>query len=159
MRTKRIVTLIVATGLLAACAQQQNAPKQTGGTLIGAAAGGLLGAQFGGGAGKLAAVALGVLGGAFLGSEVGKSMDQTDRQAAAGAQSVALETKPSGQPTTWTNPDSGNSGTVTPIRTYQTPQGTNCREYRHDVKIGDKTETVIGQACRQADGTWKVVES
>ena len=153
----RIISLVVAGSLLTACAQQQNAPKQTGGALIGAAAGGLLGSQFGGGAGKLAAVALGVLGGAFLGSEVGKSMDTTDRQEAARTQQTALETNRTGQASTWTNPDNGNTGTVTPIRTYQAPSGQNCREYRHDVRIGDKSETVIGTACRQADGTWKVV--
>ncbi len=157
MRMTRIITLVVAGSLLAACAQQQGAPKQTGGALIGAAAGGLLGSQFGGGAGKLAAVALGVLGGAFLGSEVGKSMDTVDKQTAANTQQVALENNRVGQASTWSNPDTGHSGTVTPIRTYQAPSGQNCREYRHDVKIGDKFEQVIGQACRQADGTWKVV--
>ena len=153
----RIVAVVVAGSVLAACAQQQNAPKQTGGALLGAAAGGLLGAQFGGGAGKLAAVALGVLGGAFLGSEIGKSMDATDRQEAARVQNAALETNRTGQASTWSNPDTGNTGTVTPIRTYQAPSGQNCREYRHDVRIGDKSETVIGTACRQTDGTWKVV--
>lgn len=153
----RIITLVVAGSLLTACAQQANAPKQTGGALIGAAAGGLLGSQFGGGAGALAATAIGVLGGAFLGSEIGKSMDSTDRQEASRTQNVALETNRTGQPSTWSNPDSGNTGTITPIRTYQAPSGQNCREYRHDVRIGDKSETVIGTACRQTDGTWKVV--
>ena len=157
MRMTRIITLVVAGSLLAACAQQQGAPKQTGGALIGAAAGGLLGSQFGGGPGKLAAVALGVLGGAFLGSEVGKSMDTVDKQQAANTQQTALESNRVGQASTWSNPDTGHTGTVTPIRTYQAPSGQNCREYRHDVKIGDRNETVIGQACRQADGTWKVV--
>jgi surface antigen len=153
----RIITLVVAGGLLTACAQSQNAPKQTGGALIGAAAGGLLGSQFGGGAGALAATAIGVLGGAFLGSEIGKSMDTTDRQEAARTQNVALESNRTGVASTWSNPDTGNTGTITPIRTYQASSGQNCREYRHDVRIGDKSETVIGTACRQADGTWKVV--
>jgi surface antigen len=153
----RIITLVVAGSLLTACAQQANAPKQTGGALIGAAAGGLLGSQFGGGAGALAATAIGVLGGAFLGSEIGKNMDTTDRQEAARTQSVALESNRTGVASTWSNPDTGNTGTITPIRTYQAPSGQNCREYRHDVRIGDRNETVIGTACRQADGTWKVV--
>jgi surface antigen len=157
MRMMRITTLIVAGALMAGCAQQANAPKQTGGALLGAAAGGLLGSQFGGGAGALAATAIGVLGGAFLGSEIGKSMDTTDRQEAARTQNVALESNRTGQASTWSNPDSGNAGTITPIRTYQAPSGQNCREYRHDVRIGDRNETVIGTACRQTDGTWKVV--
>ena len=158
MRAMRLTSLVVATGLLlAACAQQQNAPKQTVGTLAGAAAGGLLGAQFGSGTGQLVGVALGALGGAFLGSEIGKSMDTVDRQEAARTQHQALEYNRTGQASSWSNPDNGNTGTVTPVRTYQAAGGQNCREYRHDVRIGDKSETVIGQACRQADGTWKVV--
>ena len=157
MRFSRILTLIVAGALLAGCAEQQGAPKQTAGTLIGAGAGGLLGSQFGGGTGKLAAVALGVLGGAFLGSEVGKSMDTVDKQKAASTQQQALEYNRTGVASTWSNPDNGHTGTITPIRTYQAPTGQNCREYRHDVMIGDKSEQVVGTACRQADGTWKVV--
>jgi surface antigen len=158
MRAIRIVTLVVAVGLaLGACAQQQSAPKQTVGTLGGAAAGGLLGAQFGSGTGQLIGVALGALGGAFLGSEIGKSMDTVDRQEAAKTQQTALEYNKTGQSATWSNPDTGARGTVTPVRTFQSNQGQACREYRHDVKVGDKTEQVIGQACRQSDGTWKVV--
>lgn len=157
MRAIRVTTLAVAALLMVGCAQQQNAPKQTIGTLGGAAAGGLLGAQFGSGTGRLVGVALGALGGALLGSEIGKTMDTVDRQEAAKTQQQALEYNRTGQASTWSNPDTGAQGTVTPIRTYQTTTGQNCREYRHDVMVGDKREQVIGQACRQADGTWKVV--
>jgi surface antigen len=158
MRTMRMTTLVVAAALaLGACAQQQSAPKQTVGTLGGAAAGGLLGAQFGSGTGRLVGVALGALGGAFLGSEIGKTMDTVDRQEAAKTQQTALEYNRTGQAATWSNPDTGAHGTVTPIRTFNSTQGQACREYRHDVRIGDKSEQVIGQACRQPDGTWKVV--
>ena len=69
----------------------------------------------------------------------------------------SLESNQSGQTSTWKNPDSGASGTVTPTRTYQSTAGQPCREYQQTVTIGGKTETVTGQACRQADGTWKVV--
>jgi surface antigen len=157
MRAMRITTLAVAAVLLVGCAQQQNAPKQTIGTLGGAAAGGLLGAQFGSGTGQLVGVALGALGGAFLGSEIGKTMDTVDRNEAAKTQQQALEYNRTGQASTWSNPDSGARGTVTPVRTFQSNQGQACREYRHDVMVGDKREQVIGQACRQSDGTWKVV--
>jgi surface antigen len=68
---------------------------------------------------------------------------------------LSLETSKTGQGKTWQNPDSGNSGTITPTRTYQESDGTTCREYRHDVVIGDEKEQVTGTACRQADGTWK----
>ena len=56
-----------------------------------------LGPKSEGGKGQLAAVAIGALGGAFLGSEVGKSLDEVDRLKAGEAQQAALENNRSGQ--------------------------------------------------------------
>lgn len=139
-----------------ACAQNRG-QKETGGALIGAAAGGLLGSQFGSGSGKLAAVAAGTLLGAWVGSEVGRSLDRADRLAMQQTTHTALETGHTNQTSTWSNPDSGHSGTVTPIKTYQTTQGQYCREYQQTVNIGGRTEQAYGTACRQPDGSWKVV--
>jgi surface antigen len=66
-----------------------------------------------------------------------------------------LESAPTGQAASWRNPDSGNSGTVTPTRTYQRSGGEYCREYTQTVRVGGKTEEAYGTACRQPDGTWK----
>ena len=63
--------------LLAACTTA-GGPKQQAGSLLGAAGGGLLGAQAGSGAGQLAATAFGTLAGALIGSEVGASLDRAD---------------------------------------------------------------------------------
>ena len=152
---KFVLVAILAVSV-AACAQNRG-PKETGGTLIGAAAGGLLGAQFGKGSGKLAAVAAGTLLGAWAGSEIGKSLDRADRLAMKQTTHSALETGRSSQPVSWRNPDSGHSGTVTPQPAYQTSQGQYCREYQQTVDIGGRTEQAYGTACRQPDGTWKVV--
>jgi surface antigen len=70
-----------------------------------------------------------------------------------------MESAPTGKPVSWNNPDSGHSGTVTPTRTYQTSSGTYCREYQTTVLIDGKQERATGTACRQADGTWRVVNS
>ncbi len=141
---------------VAACAQNRG-QKETGGAIVGAVAGGLLGAQFGKGSGKLAAVAAGTLLGAWVGSEVGKSLDRADRLAMQQTYNSALETGRTNQTSTWRNPDSGHSGTVTPIKTYQTSGGQYCREYQQTVNIGGRTEKAYGTACRQPDGSWKVV--
>lgn len=143
---------------LAACEGNQYGQKQTGGAILGGVAGGLLGAQVGGGKGKLAATAAGAVLGVLLGSEVGKSLDKADKLYAQRAAQGALETNRVGQTSTWSNPDSGHSGTTTPTRTVaQTSSGEPCREYQQTVTIGGQTETAYGRACRQADGTWKVV--
>jgi surface antigen len=155
LRIKFIIPLVAASALvLAGCSGQGQ--KQTGGSLVGAAAGGLLGAQFGSGTGKLVGTALGVLAGAWLGSEVGKTLDNADKAAMRQSSQYALETTKVGHTSDWSNPDSGNSGTVTPTKTYQTAAGEYCREYQQTVTVGGKTQDAYGTACRQADGTWKV---
>lgn len=160
MKRTRFAPVSIAAALagaltLAGCAD--NGPKQTGGTLVGAGLGALAGSQIGGGKGQLAAVALGALGGAFLGSEVGKSLDRADRTYMAQNSQSTLERTPTGQSTSWRNPDSGHSGTFTPTRTYQ-EQGRDCREYEQTIYVGGRNETAVGRACRNPDGTWQIVQ-
>lgn len=100
--------------------------------------------------------ALGVLAGSQVGRSIGQSLDKADLAYEAQAQQSALERTRSGQATGWSNPDSGNKGTVTPTRTYQTSTGQYCREYQQTVTIGGETEKAYGQACRQADGSWRI---
>jgi len=147
---------VVALGLGVAGCQQQG-PKQTIGTLGGAAVGGLAGAQFGSGSGQLAAVAIGTLLGAFVGSEVGKSLDKADQAYAAQTANEALESNRSGERSDWQNPDSGHYGSVTPTRTVYNDAGQPCREFQQTITVGGKTETAYGTACRDADGNWRIV--
>jgi surface antigen len=156
-RPGRAVALLAALWL-AGCAGSDYGTKQTVGALAGAGGGGLLGAQIGHGPTRLAATAAGTLLGAFLGSEVGRSLDRSDRLYASRAQYQALEYTPSGGETTWRNPDSGNYGAVTPTYTYQSTDGDYCREFQQKASIGGKTERVYGTACRQPDGQWQLVK-
>jgi surface antigen len=155
MIIKRLSALAVAALVLAACATDyQSRPNQTAGTLIGAAAGGLAGAQFGSGTGRLAATAAGTLLGAWLGSEVGASMDRTDQLYAQRAHTQALN---SGQTIHWQNPDSGHYGSVQPTRTGYTETGQTCREFQTTVTVGGQPEQAYGTACQQSDGSWRIV--
>lgn len=141
---------------LTAC-ESNMGQKEVGGALLGAAAGGLLGSQIGGGAGKLAATAAGTLLGAYIGSEVGRSLDRTDRLYAERTAQQSLETSRSGASSTWVNPDTQHSGSFTPVNTYRSGDGLDCRDYQQTVTIDGRAETVHGTACRQPDGTWRVV--
>jgi surface antigen len=151
---------------LAACAAPEDrhpgqvgeANKTTGGTLLGALGGGLLGSQIGGGTGKLIAVGAGTLLGAFIGHQVGESLDKADANYARGAQDRA-HAAPIGQQISWSNPESGHSGTITPRREGNDSAGNYCREYQQTVTVGGKTEQAYGTACRQPDGSWKVVSN
>jgi len=157
MTYRRFPLIVLIVVLLAACAEDRGT-KQTIGTLGGAAVGGLLGAQIGGGTGKLAAVAIGSLAGAFLGSEIGKSLDRADRAYMERNAQSSLENNRSGTTSSWRNPDSGHSGTFTPTNTYQVAEGQYCREYESTIFVDGKEETAVGRACRQPDGTWRIVE-
>ena len=157
MKSSRLAILLTLTGLITSCADAQNNPKQTIGTLLGTGVGALIGSQVGSGKGKLAAVAVGALGGAYLGSELGKSLDYVDRQKASKAEQTALENNRTGVATSWRNPDTGNSGRVIPKTATQLASGEYCREYEHEIVVDGRTETAKGTACRQSDGNWRMI--
>lgn len=148
--------MIGAVALSLAACQDGAGPKQQVGTIGGALAGGLAGSQFGGGSGKLWATGAGVLLGGLLGSNIGKSLDRADQAYMAQSTQQALESGRAGQPVQWSNPDSGNSGTIVPQKAYQ-QNNTYCREYSQNIVVGGKTERAYGTACRQPDGSWQIV--
>lgn len=131
--------------------------KKDIGAALGAIGGAAAGSQFGKGSGRVAMIATGTLIGAAFGSSLGASLDKIDQQYMSKNAQNTLETIPTGQSTKWQNPDSGNSGTLMPTKTYQRPSGEYCREYQQTVTIGNKTQEAFGKACRQPDGTWKVI--
>lgn len=149
---------VVSISMVAVTACESGGPKETIGTLGGAALGGLAGSQIGSGRGQLLAVGAGVLLGAFAGREIGKSLDKADKLEAERTANTALEYNKSGETSTWSNPDSGHQGTVTPTQTTYTDSGQPCREFQQTVTIGGKTEQAYGTACRQEDGSWKIVQ-
>jgi surface antigen len=150
---KAMTVIILASVLLTGCATVESNPK----TAIGAAGGGTVGGLIAAAAGaNPAAIAASVIGGLLVGGLVGNLLDDRDKQLQAQAGQRALESAPAGQGVTWKNPDNGHSGTVTPTKTYQTADGTYCREYQATVDIEGKQERATGRACRQADGTWKI---
>ena len=126
------------------------------GAVVGGLAGGAAGSQIGGGSGKLWATGAGAVLGAFIGSEVGKSLTRADQAHAQRTTQRTLETQRSGTTRRWRNPDSGHRGTVTPTRTYQTNRGRYCREFQQQVTIGGRTQSAYGTACRQPDGSWQI---
>jgi surface antigen len=154
---KRIVIVPVILALsLAGCAS--TGPKETGGTLIGGATGAVIGAQVGHGTGRLLGVAVGTLAGALIGGEIGRSLDRQDRIEMERAAQYSLEHNRSDEPREWRNPDSGHHGSITPKRTYRTAEGRYCREYQQMVIIGGEEHQAYGTACRQPDGSWKIVK-
>jgi len=153
---KTIASLAAVAVLLGACANGDMGAKQGVGGVLGGVGGAVAGSQIGSGTGRIAATAAGTLLGALVGSQIGKSMDDVDRLRAQQAMRSA-QTAPIGQPITWSNPRTGHSGQVTPVREgTDNRTGAYCREFQETVTIGGKQEQAYGTACRQPDGSWKV---
>ena len=123
------------------------------GQVLGGAAGAVIGSGVGDGDGRLIAVAAGTLAGVIIGGEIGRAMDRTD----ALCLDQSLEYAPDGSRIIWT--DNERQYAVTPKETYQDREGRYCREYTMDAQVGDQTQQVYGTACRQPDGSWRMVKT
>lgn len=151
LNKKSIVMLsCVGTLLVAGCAGEPT--REQTGAVVGGVVGGVLGAQVGKGHGRDAAIVVGTLVGAMVGGSVGRYMDEQDRMKTA----QTLEYNRDHQPSTWKNPNTKYEYTATPVKTYDSEQGP-CREYNMEASVGGKSEQVYGTACRQNDGSWKIV--
>jgi surface antigen len=167
MKTHSLIAVLAATSLLTACAEPggrgvtqggSGVNKQEIGTLAGAIGGGILGSNIGGGKGAIAGTIAGTLLGGALGNSIGSSLDNADRAAYNDASQRALETAQPGQSLPWKNTQSGNYGSITPSGYYKDSQGRYCREYTQKIIVGGKTQEGHGTACREPDGTWKIIE-
>ncbi len=69
--------IFIAAGVVALFMTSCSTPptKQQVGLVTGGVAGAAIGSLFGGGSGKVVATGIGAVGGALLGSEIGKSME------------------------------------------------------------------------------------
>ena len=153
---RKLLSFFIIIGLLSGCANDPH-QKQNIGTILGGATGALLGSTVGGGDGKILAIAAGAIAGGFIGNQIGKSMDETDKLKLEQNAQKSLETAPSGRTTTWKNPDTGNYGTFTPQKAYETNNG-YCREFTQQINVGGKSQNAYGTACRQPDGSWKITQ-
>lgn len=102
------------------------------------------------------AAAAGTLAGGYFGSRLGSRFDDNARQAAASAERQALTNN---APTDWSEPQSGASGRVRPLRTFTDAAGRECREYSQTIDIAGRRQSDTGIACRQSDGNWRLVGS
>lgn len=155
-----LIGLVMSAGLvLAGCANQPDNTRQIGGGLLGAGAGGLAGAALAknsSSATRAAATGIGAVLGLAIGSEIGRYMDEQNRQRSYTAWNQATNA-PVGQPIHWNNPNSGNYGTVVPVRDGYHQNGAYCREFQQTIVVGGRTEQAVGTACRQPDGTWRTI--
>jgi surface antigen len=157
----RYIFLCVVLGVINSCTltsttSDQQGPKQAVGTVTGMLIGGKIAKDLTEDSSKRNIWTLaGVTLGAFLGNEIGASMDKTDILMAQNARNYSLENNKVNSQAAWKNPDSGNSGLIYPTKTYSLGDQP-CREFTQEINIGGEIQTGYGKACRMADGSWKL---
>jgi surface antigen len=67
---------------------------------------------------------------------------------------ATLEEAPDGATRRWANNQTGNSGEITPLRTYATEDGSFCRDYREELAVGSTTGRFYHTACRDGAARW-----
>lgn len=157
----QIIVAFISIGLLFGC---ENMSKQQMGTVVGAVAGAAAGSQVGKGRGRVVGAVVGGVVGGFVGSKIGSMLDNQDRKRHAEATKKALDT---GQPQTWSNPDTGNSGKVEVVSTppVQPAAQSNqtvtenrvCRKTKQTVTLKDGKEEVEEVTACQGPNGWEVV--
>ena len=87
----------------------------------------------------------------------GPQLSDTEQQATMETFQYALENNKTDQAAAWVNPDTDTSGSLVPVRTFQNEEGQFCREYITTITVDGQEVQGYGTACRQPDGTWKIV--
>jgi surface antigen len=122
------------------------------GAVLGGVAGGAIGASVTKGDNRTAGIVGGTIIGAIIGGVIGGSMDRVDQNCVG----QALEHAEDGRQVRWRAPN-GYDYEVEPRRTYTAPSGQYCREYTTTAIVGGRAERVYGTACRNEDGSWRLV--
>ncbi len=114
---------------------------------MGAVGGGIVGGALGGTTGAL----IGAAAGGIFGYSAGRAMEERDRRQIA----YALEAN---QPMRWENSDTGYQYEIEPRTTY-VEGGRPCRQFRVLAEVNGQPQEMTGTACRQPDGSWKMLNS
>jgi surface antigen len=146
MKKMKIIAVLPALFLLSSCMMANKA--QMGGA-GGAAGGALLGQAIGH---DTQSTLLGAAIGGMLGYVIGNEMDKYDRQML----NNVYESTPSGQTTSWVNPDHGNQYQVTPQPAYTGSNNQQCRKAEILAVIDGRTEKTYSTACRDMNGQWQL---
>ena len=146
---------LITLPLMSGCAGTYN--KATTGAALGALTGTALAYGLGKDSSKKGLwLIAGAAAGGLAGNAIGKQLDERDRLLLGKTFQNTMETAPNNQVGGWNNPNSGNSGTVTPTQTMVRSNNQPCREFNTTVNIGGELSQAFGMACRQGDGSWKI---
>ena len=132
----------------------RNAPDPAG-VIVGALIGGLLGHTASGG--RTGATVAGVVVGGAVGAALTSNLDCADRSYAYKTYYTGFNAGRANQNYQWRNPSNNHRGTFRVGRYYNDPDGFRCATYSQTAYVGSRQHVANGNACRQPDGTWAIV--
>ena len=95
----------------------------------------------------------------FRSSRIGSGLTDEDRAAiaAAGRQLYAQPTVADGASDHWSNPKSGNGGTITVLQSFE-KSGMACRKVRYDIRLAKRSgpRSYTLDWCKTPSGAWKI---
>lgn len=83
-----------------------------------------------------------------------QGLAESDVELASRLVQTTLETAPDGATRRWTNRQTGNSGEITPLRTYVSERGYMCRDYREELAVAGEAGRFYHTACRDDGVGW-----
>ena len=137
---------------------QQRANNQVGGLIVGAIAGGLLGSTVAHGPARGSGTAIGAILGGALGANIGGNLSCEDRGYVYHTYYDGFERGRTNVTYRWRNPQSGNYGEFVVRDYYQDRDGFRCAHYTQTIYIHGRPVPARGEACRQGDGNWAVID-
>lgn len=152
---QRAVTRWDRTAYYRECEQQRQG-NTAGGAIVGALAGGLLGNAISRGPQRGAGTAVGAIFGGLLGASIGNNLNCEQRSYAIDANYRGFE---AGRPHArydWRDPRGEAYGYVQ-VGDYYQDRGLRCTTYTQEIWVHGRPETARGRACRQPDGTWRMI--
>lgn len=156
-RAMRIAATLTVVTALTACSWNEQRTETLGG-VAGGILGGIIGSKAGKGVGRSAAITIGATLGAMWGQDIAKGLSDVDQVFHERTTEDTLEYGEPGEEVSWSNPNSGNSGSVTAGDRYHNADGQDCRTFETTVNSEGEARTAEGVACRQDDGTWQIME-
>jgi surface antigen len=157
MKTMAVVLMatVAATSLIGC----ETIERETGfnrNTQLGAAGG----AAFGGIVAALAQanpawIAASVIMGGVAGGALGDYLGKANAERHVQTNLNALNTLAVGQSATWSDNQTGNSGSTKVTQVFTGSNGQTCKAYTETIKTAQRTVTQDATACRQANGQWR----
>lgn len=156
MRTIALATTL-SVGLSGCFTADPNSDEEklVMGTMLGAVLGGVAGYYIVGSYPVIGAT-LGFMAGGGAGYLVAEELTKYDRTAMKDTAYKSLTQAEVGETMSWGNNQSGNGGSITPVRSYTDGNGRLCREFEISLTTQDETREGKDIACQTVRGDWVI---